>query len=537
MFVDLRVLEDGRVLETDICIVGAGPAGITVANEFNHAATRVCLVESGNLEADSRIQDLADGEMVGHPEHDLRSSRDRQFGGCTNSWAGACAPMSRSDFEFRPWINLEGWPLSKRDLDAHYERAQAMLDLGTYCYEPDCWAGDDVELLKLDPKKLENRIWQLSPRTNFGEIYRAPLGSSTTTTVLLNATATEILTDEQAGIAKGVLVRTLDGQSATILAKFVILACGAIDNARLLLLSRRHAPAGLGNGYDLVGRYFAQHPHVSAASLRTIGPKHRTKGYKDFKRGAYWLRTRIGLSEDAQRQHGVLNPVATLINRFISDSLTQSQSIGYVSLKRVLLDLQHGRVPVNLAAEMARIAKDIKGISVGLVKHLRNQSGALYIMSEQFPNPDSRVTLSSRRDALGLEQARVDWRLLPIDKRSVLVLVQEIQSEFKRLGIGDVEPDDWLTVDDCTWPKSLAGGHHHMGTTRMSESPKKGVVDAVARVHGTKNLYTAGSSIFPTIGCANPTLTIVATSLRLADHLEMQVTKLQAAPLVGPFTW
>ena len=533
MFVDLRVLDDGSVLDADICIIGAGPAGIAIANEFSGGTARICLVESGDLKPDARNQDLADGEMVSHPEHDLRTSRDRQFGGCTNSWAGACAPMSRCVFEPRPWINLEGWPFSKSDLEACYERAQKLLGLGEYCYEPDHWAGGDLRFLDLDSKKLENRIWQLSPRMNFGKVYRAPFASSKTITVLLNATATEILTDEQASLARGVQVRSLNGKSATIKASLVVLACGAIDNARLLLLSRRHAPAGLGNGHDLVGRYFMQHPHVSAASLCTTGSKNWAKGYKDFRSGDHWLRTRIGLSEDAQRQHHCLDPVATLVNRYIADSLTHSQSIGYVSLKAILLDLQHGRVPVNAAAEMTKVVKDIKGIAIGLLRHLRNQNGALYIMSEQVPNPDSRVTLSSHLDPFGLEKACVDWRLLPIDKQSILALIEEIKSEFKRLRIGDVQPDDWLTVDDHTWPKSLAGGHHHMGTTRMSENSRKGVVDADARVHGTRNLYVAGSSIFPTVGCANPTLTLLATSLKLADHLKEQMAKLRTAPKVA----
>lgn len=533
MFVDLRALDDEPVLDTDICVLGAGPAGIAIASQFDGTTTRVCLVESGDIKADARNQDLADGDMISHPEHDLRTSRDRQFGGCTNSWAGACAPMSRCVFEHRPWINLEGWPFPRRDLMACYKRAQKMLGLGRYCYEPDHWAGEDIRFLDLDRNKLENRIWQLSPRVNFGTVYQAPFGASKTITVLLNATVTEVLTNGHASVVEGVQVRTLDGKGATIKARLVVLACGAIDNARLLLLSRRHMPAGLGNGHDLVGRYFMQHPHVSAASLSTTGSRAWAKGYKDFRSGELWLRTRIGLSEEAQRKHGCLNPVASLVNRYIADSLTHSQSIGYVSLKRVLLDLRHGRMPVNAASDMMEIVKDIRGITIGLFRHLRNQNGSLYIMTEQAPNPDSRVTLSRNKDCLGLEKACVDWRLLPIDKRSILHLVQDIRSEFKRLGIGDIRPDDWLTVDDHSWPSSLAGGHHHMGTTRMSETPRKGVVDADARVHGTSNLYVAGSSIFPTVGCANPALTLVATSLKLADHLQAQMANLRTASLVA----
>lgn len=533
MFLDLQALDDKRVLETDICIAGAGPAGIAIAHEFEGTGTRICLIESGDLEADARNQDLADGDMVSHPEHDLKRSRDRQFGGSTNSWAGASAPMSASDFEPRPWIGLDGWPFSRRDLEPCYRRAQNLLDLGLFEYDPDRWESDDIQFLAFDSERLENRIWQLSPKGSFGKAFRTAFQASENITVLLNATVTEILTNHQANVVESVQVKSLDGRSVIVKAKLFVLACGAIDNARLLLLSRQHAPAGLGNGHDQVGRCFMQHPHVSAASFRRSGSKAWTKGYKDFKRDGLWLRARIGLGEGEQRRQATLNPVASLINRFITDSLTHSQSIGYVSLKRILLDVKHRRMPVNLGVEIERVAKDVDGIVMGFLKHLRNQNGALYVMGEQVPNPESRVTLGSEKDRLGLERAQVDWRLLPIDKHSILILILEIQREFKRLGIGEVRPDDWLTVDDHTWPTSLAGGHHHMGTTRMSDDPAKGVVNGDARVHDVANLYIAGSSIFPTVGSANPTLTLLATSLRLADHLKAEIAESRSPPMVA----
>ena len=327
----------------------------------------------------------------------------------------------------------------------------------------------------------------------------------------------------------GVDVRSLNGRKLTVNARILVLAAGAIDNARLLLLSRTQSPAGLGNDHDLVGRYFMQHPHVSAASLQFSGSKHWIRSYKDFRRDKLWLRARIGLSITAQKDLQVLNPVASVITRYIADSLTHAQSLGYVSMKRILLDLQHRRLPSNFSSEAMHILRDAKGIFLGFLRHLRHQDGALYIMGEQFPNPESRVTLGTDRDELGLEKVRVDWRLLPIDKQSILTLILQIKEAFNHLGIGDVIPDEWLTIDDHTWPISLAGGHHHMGTTRMSTSPRKGVVDADAKVHGIDNLYVAGSSIFPTVGCANPTLTLVATSLRLADHLEVKMMKLDEA--------
>lgn len=519
MFIDFNDLADDQAWNVDLCIIGAGPAGIAIASKFLATGVSVCLIESGGLEADSAIQALADGEMVGRPEDNLKGQRNRQFGGSTNSWAGACAPMSEIDFEPRPWLGLEGWPFSMRDLEPYYKRAQTMFEIGPFNYEARHWDGGGNRFLAFDPTLLETRIWQLSPQSNFGLIYREAFRSSANCKVLLNATVTEISAHEAMKTIIGIRVESLGGKTATVKARTYVLACGGIDNARLLLLSRQHTLAGLGNEHGLVGRYFMQHPHVGAASLRFTAPLSWTKSYKDFCNGGLWLRARFGLTREAQEHLGILNPVASVINRFITNSLTHSQSIGYLAVKRLTLGLSHGRVPLQLPSELGKIAKDLPGVVTGSWQHLRHRTGALYFMNEQMPNPESRVTLSSKRDAFGLEKARVNWRLSPIDKHSIRVMVHTIGFELKRLGLADVTADDWLTADDTTWPDSLNGGYHHMGTTRMGTTSRASVVDPDAKVHGLDNLYIAGSSIFPTVGCANPTLTLVATSLKLADHL------------------
>ena len=200
MFVDLRVLENVQDLDVDLCIVGAGPAGIVIARKFAGTKTSVCLIESGDFDPRPENQDLADGEMVSHPHNPLRTSRDRQFGGSTNSWGGACAPMSSSDFDDRPWIDLEGWPYSMRELLPHYRQAQELFEIGAYNYDPGQWADHDIRFLGFDENKLENRIWQFSPGTNFGKVHREELESSTNIIVLLNANASNVLTNASASV-------------------------------------------------------------------------------------------------------------------------------------------------------------------------------------------------------------------------------------------------------------------------------------------------------------------------------------------------
>jgi choline dehydrogenase-like flavoprotein len=144
----------------------------------------------------------------------------------------------------------------------------------------------------------------------------------------------------------------------------------------------------------------------------------------------------------------------------------------------------------------------------------------LLTRQEQAPNPDSRVTLGAERDALGMPRVKLDWRLTELDRRSFQAFYEVLGRELGRSGVGRVRMRDWVMEKGPSWPSSLGGGWHHMGTTRMHADPKRGVVDANCRVHGVGNLYVAGASVYPTAGCANPTLTLVALSLRLSDHLE-----------------
>ena len=519
MYIDLNRVDNELHRSADVCIIGSGPAGIAVALPLLKQGFQICMLESGGLSSDSDVQDLANGNVVGRADLDLRTERNRQFGGSTNSWAGACAPMSPSDFDARPWLGIKGWPYSFQELLPFYTKAQSMFEIGPFAYSPNEWSGSGEPFLLSDSECLETRIWQLSPRTNFGRIYRERFSRDSNIDVVLNATVTALRSGDCGRSVTGVEARSLAGRTAKVSARAYVLACGGIDNPRLLLLSRDHAPHGLGNDHDVVGRYFMAHPHVGAASVRFSGSMMWTRAYKDRLRGTVWTRARIGMLKEAQARHRVLNPIASFINRFVTDELSHAQSVGYVALKRIFLETARGRVPSRLPGEMAKIACDVPGLCSGLWHHLRNRTGALYVMGEQAPNCESRVTLSTSRDALGMERPQLSWRLSPIDKVSIRALVAMVDAELQRKERGRAVPDEWLLADDISWPARVTGGFHHMGTTRMGLDPKDSVVDTNARVHCVHNLFVAGSSIFPTVGCANPTLTIVATALKLSEHL------------------
>jgi choline dehydrogenase-like flavoprotein len=136
---------------------------------------------------------------------------------------------------------------------------------------------------------------------------------------------------------------------------------------------------------------------------------------------------------------------------------------------------------------------------------------------EQIPKPESRLDLSERKDRFGVNQLRVDWRIDPLEKEPLRRLHQLVQDQLARHCSGRLESQLDPLADD--WPVS-GDSAHHLGTTRMHADPGRGVTDPNGRVHSVRNLFISGNSIFPTSGHANPTFTLVALAIRLADHLK-----------------
>jgi choline dehydrogenase-like flavoprotein len=528
MFVESRSLPDGTSIETDICVIGAGAAGIAIAHSLIGSGLRVAVLESGGFDGEPATQALAAGTLRGPGREPIDVSRLRQFGGSTNHWAGWCRPLDAVDFQARPGMPGSGWPIARATLDPFYARAMALCELG-----PDDWAdiaGWMPDAPPFDPARLALRLFQVSPPTRFGETYRAALQAAANVTVHLHANATELLTDAEARRVERVSVRSLDGGSFSVTAREVVLATGGLENARLLLLSRRTRATGLGNGDDMVGRYFMDHPWVPLAGLvRFTAPvpplllgEQPLRGTSAFA-SLYPSPALLRLPRDPIGNfRAVFTPLARV-------------SEGLDSL-RALLGAAAGLTwPADAWAHLGRILADADLAADRMYRRLTGAAtspfttpprlgapprGAIIDLNlEQAPNPDSRVTLGHDRDALGQPRLVVDWRLGETERRTFAAALHLLGLEFGRLGLGRVN-----VAAAETWPPAdLRGSRHHMGTTRMSTSPRSGVVDSDCRVHGMANLSIAGSSVFPTSGPANPTLTIVALALRLADSLRRRL--------------
>jgi len=343
-----------------------------------------------------------------------------------------------------------------------------------------------------------------------------------------NANVLKLATSADAGRVTHVEVATLAGNQFRVTARIFVLAAGGIENTRLLLLSNDVIGAGLGNGHDLVGRNFMEHPHLKRVMIADRRrPPVGLYGLRFHDKG---VSVRLDLPPGLQRRERLLHYSANIHPIYLGH-----ESAAWLAFRKLVLSLSpgrrgdpfvrfppYGRKGLSLD-QIGDIARRPDQVTAAALLQLTQPNAFVsgYVLeskSEQAPNPQSRVTLTQERDAFGLNRVQLDWRMLPIDRYTVLRGEEIVEEELKRLGIGRLAP---LTADEReNWPANLEGGWHQMGTTRMDPDPRRGVVDAESRVHGVANLFCAGSSVFPTGGAAPPTLTIVALALRLAERLE-----------------
>ena len=532
MLSDFLEMADGQRLTADVCIVGAGPAGITLARTLAKQGHAVCLLESGGEDFEHDTQSLYAGDSVGMTYYPLENARLRFFGGTLHIWGGRSAQLDDIDFERREWVAYSGWPFSADALAGYYRSAHEILCLGSYGYDERLWDETGASKPPFDEKLFTTRFWQFDKREEPFALRRCEdLVRAENVEVVLHANAVHIQADPDARSVTGIRISTLDGRQGKVSAAYYVLACGGIENPRLLLSSRDVEVNGIGNGFDQVGRYFMEHPHCRAGRL---------DGNQSY---ALWAGMRKRYLADDFAIAPALLPTASLqrdkeiLNSALTFKLQRDPGLGVSTGKKIYDHLKHELAPDRRGRRLHYTYRGIRRwFDHNLrptVEHALSALGitglSLIVRAEQAPNPHSRVRLSKRKDILGLPCPELDWQLSSQDKNTVTVLADTLGSEFERLGMGKFKKSGWLDEPALEWPVDLSvsahpiGGYHHIGTTRMSADPKTGVVNADSRVHNYQNLYVAGSSVFPTSGWANPTLTIIALSLRLADHLDTRL--------------
>ena len=507
MFVDACKVPDGSVLVADVCVVGAGPAGITIARQLARSSVEVVLLESGGLEVDSATEDLNPGASTGQPYFPLHETRTRAFGGTSAQWAGECRPLDAADLVAHPWVPDDGWPFDFDELAPWYERARPVLELGPAPFESESWAVFGVRALHGEAHPVRTCAFHLSPPTRFGTRYRVEIERSPQVAVHLGATVAALETTANAGQVTAGVVRT-EGGTYRVEARRFVLAAGGIENARLLLASDAVEPAGLGNRHDLVGRYFGEHLYLDDAAwveapAAVLGdfylPGEDISGHP--------VRAIFGLDPAPRRREGLTNlclVVTPSAEHGVVDPLRGQRQAG-------------GRHPWPAVSSEWAV---VRSAGRDAVPQAVGRSGSvLKHVQEQAPNPESRVVLSDERDALGCRRVELRWQLSDLDWHTARRGHELFAEGLARCGVrfhSRLTDGEGGHVE--AWPERLRGARHHLGTTRMHPDPGRGVVAADGRVHGVGNLFVAGNSAFPR-GRRHPTFTIVALALRLADHL------------------
>jgi choline dehydrogenase-like flavoprotein len=527
MLTDARELSDGTTLRTQVCVIGGGAAGITLARDLAGGPLDVVLVESGGLEPDPATQALYEGDLVGAPfygagnEIQLDECRLRYLGGTTNHWTGFCRPLDPVDFAPRPYLHRSGWPVGREELDPWYERAVEVIRLADARFDLDWWRQEHgLGEPLLDSDLVGTTMFQVHVPYPFAVVHRAVLETASNVEVLLWANAVRLQVEDNGDRVTAVDVRTLTGVGVTVEADAYVVALGGIETPRLLLASNDVRTAGLGNAHDLVGRHFAEHlraqvGHVllrrSAADLSLYEPTTIAAPHPDDPDNTIAAQGALALTERAVLDHELLGL------EFQFSYVRPLEPSGRIHADGLRID------------DVAPLRAAVDG-GAGAVAYVQ-------VLGEQELNPDSRIRLGAGTDALGMPTIELDWRHTGLDRASIVAGLGLLGRELGRTGEGrllslpgGIGFMDEPTEEDFPFLEASAAGvdpegfdlgvgFHHLCTTRMSADPATGVVDADCRVHDLANVYVAGSSVFATACTATPTFTITALALRLADHL------------------
>ncbi|MDQ0562028.1 choline dehydrogenase-like flavoprotein [Rhizobium mesoamericanum] len=514
------------LLRCDICIVGSGPAGATLARELSNSGLSVVLLESGGEQRNPETDALNDIENIGRPRApDQWSVRNRILGGSSHTWGGRCGPFDAIDFEQRDWVDHSGWPIAMHELDPYMDRSASHLGLavGSGYSDQRFWsiAGRTAPEAEVAANRLLPFFWQFSrddaesypfEYMRFGRHIAKHLGSNVT--LVTGATALRVLTNDASTKTRGLEFATSDGRKHSLVAGAVALCAGGIENARILLNSGKPDRPALGNDRDQVGRYLMDHLRGPTAVFSLTGSAALQRRFGRYNVQGRFFRAGLRLSPTIQREERLLNCAAWLGEVLAPDD--PWDALRRLAARKPQLPQDVISVVRNIPL-MVRGTIDYFGARNGLPRKLRELT--LECMCEQVPDADSRISLSDRRDRFGMRLPKLDWRSHPDEARTMHRMAELVASEFSRIGFPVPVLADWVR-DRAPIPESFVDVAHPTGTTRMSSDPSRGVVNADCQVHGVDGLYVSGSSVFPTAGHCNPTQMIVAMAIRLADHLK-----------------
>lgn len=520
MIADLERDPNLTDFSADVCIVGAGAAGITLAAELVRQGMRVLLLESGGKELESAAQTLNQGFYAGQLHQGANVGRFRALGGTTTAWGGQVLEMNAQDFAVRPWVPGSGWPFPKEELRPYYERALPAEGLAQVIRSDDeVWR----EMKMNEPNlgdALELYFTRWCPKPNFACLYRETLASPNLR-VVLHATATVMLLAEDGSNVKGIQCRSLAGQEHIFSAMQYVLCLGTIESVRFLLQPLPGGQTPSWNRSGLLGRYFQSHIDLNAAHVPERDAAKLQRWFANVYLRGYKYHPKFRLASQLQRQEQILNIAGsiTCINT------TEVELRRVKSLARNFVSGRFSRLTVEDLPRTLRQLPAMLRLGYGYCMHGRAawpKKSAFWLRThcEQEPLSQSCITLAEARDAVGLLRAQLDWRVSPLEWKTIHRFTELVQRTFAGLGLANIVPRPELAIEEGFRNITFDDSHHHMGGTRMAASAAEGVVSPDLQLHGMKNAYVCSASVFPTSGFSNPTHTLIALAIRLADHLK-----------------
>lgn len=519
MIIDLQKINEESEFLCDVCIVGAGAAGFALLAELLKSDLNIVVVEAGGLEPEKETQSLYDVEISGLPYTGATEGRFRILGGSTTQWGGQALPLTAFDFEKRDWVAHSGWPFGFDELGSYYERAKQFLLVDNKDYSTELFEYLHAKAPAFDSDNFSYHFSKWSPTPNLRENYIASIKSAKNCKLFLHANVTNINLEKSLNRIQAVKVQSLTGQQAVIKAKNFVIATGGIETARLLLSNTDQISSGIGNENDLVGRFFQDHPCSAIGWVKTDNPAKFQKFFNTFHKNGLRYSVRCSASRQWQRQYQTLN--MSMAISFIDESLVfQDLKDFYRGFRSLKINLPLLRQLKRILSRPGSMVSPILHYLLWNRSYLPNARFRVDVFSEQEPNPESRLLLSQRKDALGIPLTDVRWKLTDLTQYSIRKYALALQKEFSQAKIGDIILEPWIENTALSATEQIKDLYHHMGATRMHESPSQGVVNRDCRLHGVDNLFIASSSVFPTGGHSNPTLTLIALCIRLADKLK-----------------
>ncbi len=497
----------------DVCVVGAGAAGICLAVELLRLGKSVLLLEGGGPELEEAAQEPYRSELAGRRHNGVHTGRFRAAGGTTTRWGGQILPFDEGDFARRPWVPESGWPFAKSELTRHYARALELEGLGGATpHDEEVWRA--LRLPEPNFVGLQSYLSRWCPEPNVARLHRAAL-EGPGVRLWLHANAVGL--DAEGEQIHGVRCRT---QSAAAVFAFrardYVFCLGSIESARFFLQPRE---GGLPwNASGLLGKHFQDHIDADIAEVRPRDRRRFGALFDNIFLRGYKYHPKLRLAPAVQEREGVLNCAATMA--FESDVEEAA-----AALKATVKHLLRGRFGEVNAADLAHMVTHWPLFARQTLRYARQHRAynpdearvRLRVHCEQRPDSASSITLSGERDSLGLLRTRLDWRISALELRTIQTYARTATEALE--SVAEVVPAADLMSGADAFLARCDDSNHHMGGMRMAAAASDGVVSPGLLLHGTANCFVCSGAVFPTSGFSNPTHTVIALAMRLAERL------------------